>query len=86
MAFDVVRAGLFFERHIDALGKRLIALFVYLLEFRFGCAFSQRACPIPGESQPEFVTIAHPARPFSRRGKALNGRVVTDCVSYTSRE
>jgi hypothetical protein len=67
MAFDVVRASLFFERHVDALDKRFIASFVGLLEIRFGCAFSQKACPIPGESQPEFVTIAHPARPFSWR-------------------
>jgi hypothetical protein len=67
MAFDVVRARLFFERYIDALGNRFIELFVGLLEIRFGCAFSQRACPIPGESRPEFVTIAHPARPFSGR-------------------
>ncbi len=48
MAFDVVRAGLFIKRHVDALGNPFSALFVGLLEIRFGCAFSQRACPIPG--------------------------------------
>ena len=48
MTFDVVCASLFLERYIDALDKRFIAPFVALLEIRFGCAFSQRACPIPG--------------------------------------
>ncbi len=48
MAFDVVRARLFFERYIDALGNRFMAFFAELLEIRFGCAFSQRACLIPG--------------------------------------
>src|SRR5208282_4410558 len=48
MAFEVVRARLLFERYIDALGNRSTALFAGLLEIRFGCAFCQRACPIPG--------------------------------------
>lgn len=48
MTFDIVCTRLFFERHVDALDKRFIAPFVGLLEIRFGCAFSQRACPIPG--------------------------------------
>lgn len=85
MAFDVVRAGLFFERHVHALGNRFIALSIGLLEIRFGCAFYQSACPIPGESQPEFVTIAYPALLFLRRRAALYWRVVTDCVVSTSR-
>ena len=48
MAFDVVRARLFFERDINALGNPFIAFFAGLLEIRLGGAFCQRACPIPG--------------------------------------
>jgi len=48
MTLDIVRADLFFERHVDTLDNRFNAFLAGMLEVRLGSAFSQRACLFPG--------------------------------------